>query len=105
MEELYGSFDATGTVIFIVWTTDIRVQIKVDGDLPPGDKLLILSAPYRSPLSLSKLVCDKDHLQFSPLATSYPEYSAGGLCLPTTLLHRGPKLPNAHLRLGYNSGC
>lgn len=53
MEELYGSFDATGTVIFTAWTTDIRVQIKVDGDLPPGDKLLTLSAPYRSPLSLS----------------------------------------------------
>lgn len=54
MEELYGSFDATGTEIFTAWTTDIRVQIKVDGDLPPGDKLLTLSAPYRSPLSLSQ---------------------------------------------------
>ena len=56
MEEQYGSFDATGTVTHTLMTTDVRVQMVIDADLPPGDKLLTLSAPYRSPLSQTEFV-------------------------------------------------
>lgn len=50
---MHSLSDATGATKYVEYVLTVCVQIKEDegGGLPLRDKLLILSAPYRSPRS------------------------------------------------------
>lgn len=104
MEEQYDSFDATGTIRGKIWTGLNYVQIIIDADLPQGDKLLALSAPYRSPLSQNEFVIKTiDSFLFWLLLLFNILQVVSWL--QTTVLHGGEKLPHAHLRVGNNCYC
>lgn len=71
--------------------------IQIEKNLPPGDKPLTLSAPYLTQNEFVMMTIDRFLLWlpliFNILQVVYKQF----------LLPGGQKLPNAHLRLGYNS--
>lgn len=79
--------DATGATKYVDYVLTVCVQIKEDedGGLPLRDKLLILSAPYRSPLPSKGIF--EDHLQLFLLPTYSHQYRANGSRLSEILLH------------------
>lgn len=97
--------DATGTTKYVDYVLTVCVQIKKDedGGLPLRDKLLILSAPYRSPLSQKEfLKTIYSCFFYLPILINIEPMIP---FFVRNFTSSSPKMPDSHLFLCYNDSC